>query len=183
MCRHDGHRHRRHRHHGAGPGGHFEANHFGADGGYGARWVAIKVGPLPFWFPNTQARVKAVRFHDLHHIVTGYRTDFPGETEISAWELATGCASHPAALVLNLAGLGAGLFFQPRTLLCAFARGRRTRNLYRHPYDAALLGTPVGVLRRELGLEGPAPEPTRADALAFAAWAVPALAAVALRWR
>ena len=42
----------------------FSANHLG-DGGYSARWVKFKVGPLRFHIPNTQARVAAVRFHDL----------------------------------------------------------------------------------------------------------------------
>ncbi|HSO31503.1 MAG TPA: hypothetical protein VLT33_03275, partial [Labilithrix sp.] len=54
----------------------FENNGFGADGGYGAAWVDFKLGPLPFPFPNTPQRIDAVKFHDLHHVLTGYDTDF-----------------------------------------------------------------------------------------------------------
>jgi len=152
----------------------FEENQFGADGGYGAKWVKVKVGPLPFWFPNAQARVRAVRFHDLHHIVTGYRTNFPGESEIAAWELASGCAHFPAALVLNFSALGASLAFMPRALFRAFVRGRHTKNLYRRTYDDALLTKNVAELRRELGLDAPVPRATAADTAAFAAFALPA---------
>src|SRR6478752_6208121 len=69
----------------------FRSNGFGEDGGYGDAWVDFKLGPVPFPFPNTAARIKAVKVHDLHHIVTGYRTNFVGELEISAWEIGGGC--------------------------------------------------------------------------------------------
>ena len=60
----------------------FEVNRFGADGGYGDAWVDFKLGPLPVPFPNTRARVRAVRYHDLHHVLTGYDTNAIGEFEI-----------------------------------------------------------------------------------------------------
>ena len=49
----------------------FAANHFGTDGGYSDAWVDLKLGPVPLPFPNTASRVRALRFHDLHHILTG----------------------------------------------------------------------------------------------------------------
>ena len=87
----------------------FEANAFGADGGYDDAWVHLKVGPLPVSFPHTRERVRAVRYHDLHHVVTGYDTDLIGEFEISAWELGAGCKDFWAAWFLNLAGVAAGV--------------------------------------------------------------------------
>ena len=66
----------------------FDANHFGADGGYGDKWVDFKLGKVPFPIPNSPGRVRAVRFHDLHHVLTGYDTSTIGEFEISAWEIA-----------------------------------------------------------------------------------------------
>lgn len=124
----------------------FSANGFGPNGGYDDKWVDFKLGPLPFPFPNTAARVKAVRFHDLHHVLTGYETDIVGEFEISAWELAAGCKSMAAAWVLNLGGLAAGLFRSPRRTFAAFVRGRRQQTLYGEDYDA-LLGATVGEAR------------------------------------
>ena len=71
----------------------FVANGFAEDGGYSDKWVDFKLGPIPFPFPNSPARVKAVRYHYLHHVITGYRTDFVGELEISGWEIGAGCKS------------------------------------------------------------------------------------------
>src|SRR5688572_7376869 len=83
----------------------FKANGFGADGGYSDAWVDFKLGPVPFPFPNTKARVRAVRYHDLHHVLTGYGTDILGEFEISAWEIGAGCKDFVAAWQLNLGGM------------------------------------------------------------------------------
>jgi hypothetical protein len=116
----------------------FETNGFGANGGYDDEWVDFKLGPIPFPFPNSPARVKAVRYHDLHHVLTGYRTDFRGELEISAWEIAAGCKSMAAAWVLNLSGMGGGLLRCPKRSLAAFVRGRRHRTLYGEDYEALL---------------------------------------------
>ncbi|WP_257451253.1 hypothetical protein [Archangium lipolyticum] len=158
----------------------FEENGFGQGGNYDERWVRVDVGPLPVWFPNSAERVRALRFHDLHHVLTGYRTDFPGECEISAWEIGGGCTDHWAAWGLNLAGMGAGLFFMPRRVARAFQRGRHTGNLYRTEYGDVLLGKTVEELRRERGLEGPVPAPTTKDQLAFAGWSCAALLVSAL---
>ena len=108
----------------------FRENGFPEDGGYGARWVKFRMGPLRFAIPNTAARVRAVRYHDLHHVVTDYATDWRGEGEIGAWELASGCAGFVAAWILNTYALAIGLAVAPRAMWRAFLRGRRTRNLY-----------------------------------------------------
>ncbi|CAN5924838.1 hypothetical protein BH11MYX4_BH11MYX4_69200 [soil metagenome] len=152
----------------------FENNGFGADGGYGAAWVDFKLGPLPFPFPNTPQRIDAVKFHDLHHVLTGYDTDFPGELEISAWEIAAGCKGYAAAWVLNLGGMAAGLFTCPVRVLDAFARGRRSRTLYGESFDPLLEQT-VGALRADHVAEG-SPRPSVADALRFALACVAGLA-------
>jgi hypothetical protein len=133
----------------------YRRNGFGADGGASQAWVDFKLGPIPMPFPNTAARRRAVRYHDLHHALTGYGTDILGEFEIGAWEVASGCADHWVAWQLNLAGMMAGLLVAPRRVLRAWRRGRQTRNLYRLPYDEALLGRRVGDVRHELGLDAP----------------------------
>ncbi|HEY1086681.1 MAG TPA: hypothetical protein VGE37_03265, partial [Archangium sp.] len=78
----------------------FDENGFGIDGGYGATWVDFKLGPVPFPLPNTEGRKRAVKFHDLNHVLTGYRTDTLGEFEISAWEAGAGCRDFWAAWAL-----------------------------------------------------------------------------------
>lgn len=150
----------------------FRFNGFGEDGGYGAKWVDFKLGPIPFPFPNTPQRVDAVRYHDLHHVMTGYQTDLLGEFEISAWELASGCADKTAAWILNFGGYAAGLLVAPRRTLRAFVRGRHSHNLYRRRYDDALLARTVGEMRRELGLDGAARASVGDLLLAAIAWVV-----------
>lgn len=155
----------------------YEVNKFGADGGDSLEWVPIHFLGLTFYIPNTEGRRRAVRVHDLHHIVTGYETNMRGETEIAAWELASGCRRWPAAFVLNLGALGLGAVLSPRRIARAWARGRKTRNLYseRGGIDHLLPRT-VDETRKALGLDGPAPEVRARDALAVAAVALPMLA-------
>jgi hypothetical protein len=129
----------------------------------------VKVLGVSLKIPNSSARVRALRFHDLHHVLTGYDTDFAGEAAIGAWELASGCAGFPAAVVLNLGSVLFGIFTGPGPILEAFARGRTTRNLYGEGrFDDALLARTVGDLRRELGLCRPRRAPQLADAIGLA---------------
>ncbi len=132
----------------------FRANGFGDDGGYDARWVKVKLGRVPLWFPNTAARRRAVRLHDLHHLATDYDTSLVGESEIGAWELAAGCGHYSAAWALNTAAVLLGLFVAPRRIWRAFLRGRRSETLYRMGCEDRVLDETVGALRRQLHLTG-----------------------------
>lgn len=118
---------------------HLRASGLPADAGNSRRFAVVDVGLLPYPIPNTRARKRAVRIHDLNHLVSGYRTDREGELEISAWELASGgCGRYSAAWVLDLAGLLTGLFVCRRRVVRAFRRGRTERNLYPHAADDLL---------------------------------------------
>jgi hypothetical protein len=149
----------------------FVANNFG-DGGYTARWVKMKAGPIPLAFPNTAARVAAVRFHDLHHVLTAYNTDWTGEAEIGAWEIASGCARHYAAWLLNLQAMTVGLVINPKAIFRAFLRGRRTGNLYREEFGEALLTPTIGELRHRLRLDTEPGPATLVDYVTFAGWSL-----------
>jgi hypothetical protein len=156
----------------------FAANGLPADGGYEKRWVVIRVGPVPvFAFPNSAGRRRIVRAHDLHHVLTGYRTDIRGEGEIAAWEIGAGVRDR-AALQLELRVLGFALVRWPRALFDAFRRGRRSRNLLDRPVDDALLARSVGEVRRELGIDRAASPTSAADRRAFLRWAALAAAIV-----
>jgi hypothetical protein len=148
----------------------FVENRF--DGSYSERWVKLKAGPITLAFPNAPGRVRAVKLHDLHHVVTDYPTTWTGEAEIAAWEIATGCGRFGWAWYLNLQGLAIGVGIAPRAVWRAFIRGRHTRNLY-HGYGApteTLLARRVGDIRRELGLDRRAGSARAWDGVAFAAW-------------
>jgi hypothetical protein len=161
---------------GAARAAYYERNHFGADGGDSLDWVPVKMLGITFKIPNSEGRRRAVRFHDLHHVLTGYQTDFRGEAEIGAWELASGCLRWPAATVLNLFALAIGIVLAPGRMARAWARGRHTRNLYREPGVDHLLPRPVGEMRTRLGLEGPAPRARLRDVAAVFAVGLPVLA-------
>lgn len=141
-----------------------------ADGGYDASWVKLQAGAIPLYFPNTGARVRSVRLHDIHHVLTNYDTTWTGEAEIGAWEIASGCARHYAAWILNLQAMAIGIVIAPRATLRAFARGRESRNLYTGEFRDELLATRVGSLRHALGLDRPPPAPATRDVAPFALW-------------
>jgi hypothetical protein len=148
----------------------FAENGFDADGGYTKRWFRIESRPIPVYLPNLKARVDAVRLHDIHHIVTGYGTDWRGEAEIGAWEIASGCGRYWAAWVLNFGALAFGLIAAPRRTYRAFVRGRHSTNLYAGEFRESLLDERVDALRRRFGLAGPAENASTRDKLAFAGW-------------
>jgi hypothetical protein len=60
---------------------------------YDAPIVPIPIGPLTIPLPSSEGRRALVRWHDLHHVLTGYDTDFVGEGEIGVWELRAGCTN------------------------------------------------------------------------------------------
>jgi len=153
----------------------FDQAGFNEDG-YKDRWVRLKAGPIVFGFPNTKARVRAVKVHDLHHVLAEYDTTWSGEAQIGAWEIASGCGRHYPAWLLNMAAVAVGLLIAPRAVYAAFIRGRKSTNLYRSAFDGALLQRTVGEVRGELALDGPYRPTTGADRVAFVGWMLTAVA-------
>jgi hypothetical protein len=153
----------------------FALGGLGEDGGYGDAWVRLRLWRIPLAFPNTEGRRRAVRFHDVHHVLTGYPTDWRGEFEIAAWEVATGIGRYWAAWLLNLLGFASGLIVFPRSVHRAFLRGRRSANLYFTEWDEAILARRVGEMRRQLGLDCRAVRPTLGDEAAFVFWSAASL--------
>ncbi len=143
---------------------------FAPDGGYGDKWVRLKVGRFAISFPNTQSRVRAVKLHDIHHILTEYATTWIGEAEIGAWEIASGCGRHYPAWFLNFGALAIGLVLGPRRVRAAFIRGRHSRNLYAGQFDDSLLDRTVGELREQLMIPDRAPRASLKDELAWIGW-------------
>ena len=145
----------------------FDVNGFGDDGGYGKAWIDFKLGKLPMPLPNSPARVRAVRYHDLHHILTEYNTDIGGEFEISAWEIGAGCRGFAAAWALNLSGTLGGLITKPSRTFRAFVRGRPTQTLYGRDFEP-LLDLSVDEARRATLINLPTGHPRPSDYLLLA---------------
>jgi hypothetical protein len=151
----------------------FARSGLGDDGGYTARWVRVETKPWPVYFPNTACRVEAAKLHDLHHVALEYETDWAGEAEIAAWEIASGCGRHGWAWLLNLGGFTVGLALFPRRLYRAFIRGRHCANLYRNGFpESELPNKTLEWLRTQLGANERARQATVSDRLAFAFWCV-----------
>ena len=155
----------------------FARSGLGEDGGYNARWVRVETKPIPVYFPNTACRVEAARLHDLHHVAMEYETDWAGEAEIAAWEIASGCGRHGWAWLLNLGAFTVGMALFPRRLYRAFMRGRRSPNLYREGFPESELATKsVGWLRDRCGIGRNESNASTSDKLAFVFWSFVAIA-------
>jgi len=158
----------------------FSSHGLGPDGGYDASHVVFPVGPWRLSLPNVAARRRALPLHDLNHLATGYETSWTGESEIAAWELASGCGMYPAVWFLSIVAFSVGLIIAPRRLWRAFTRGRRSSSLYHEKWNDRWLDLTVGELRDRLNLTGSVAVGNHVlDLVLFAACALPLLLALA----
>lgn len=98
-----------------------------------------------------------LRYHDLHHVATGYPATLLGEAQISAFELRAGCHC-PLIFCLCLGAITIGGWRSPGTILRAWRNARGARTLYDTdiPYET-LLQMSVADLRRRIGIKETAP--------------------------
>jgi hypothetical protein len=109
----------------------YQQHGFGDSFGSRPRLVPVYTGCILVPLPNIETRRRFLKYHDLHHLVTGYSVGRIGEGEVSAWELGTGSAFvSPTLGVMNLIALSTGLFLEPQRMWAAFRHGCRSRNLY-----------------------------------------------------
>ena len=154
----------------------FRDNGFPADGGYDDDFAEAEFGPVRYRVPNSKARGDALRVHDLHHLATGYPTDWRGEAEISAWELGGRLGvRYPYAWITVLFGIFTGLVGHLPATFRAFRRGRRSKNLYQTHFDPAWLRARLSTLQKELR-DGAPRRSWLADVSSFIGWSALALA-------
>lgn len=86
----------------------------------------VTVFGINWRIPNPDSHKVAIRFHDLHHVVTGFGTDLRGEAEISAWEIRRGVGAFPGfyvkGLVISIALFG--LIHSPLKTVAAWRRAK-----------------------------------------------------------
>jgi hypothetical protein len=151
----------------------FELNSFGSDGGYEDRWIKVKVWRFPIWLPNTAGRVRAVKLHDLHHVLTEYPTTWKGEAEISSWEIgAGGLDKYYAGWFLDIMSVAQGLVVNPVGVYRAFMRGRTNTNLFSLEFSDEILEHSVGEYRKHLKLDRDARSSSLVDKVAFVGWII-----------
>ncbi len=103
-----------------------------------------------YWFYTTILGVRVPIFprvgfrqglpaHDTHHMLNSYRTNWVGECEVAAWELASGgCGWHLAFWLDRLSFVLIGLVTVPVRTLRAWRKGWGQHNLYRFDPDTLL---------------------------------------------
>ena len=94
---------------------------------YDASKVSVTFWGVRFTVPNPPSRQLAVRFHDLHHVMTGFGTDPAGEFEISAWEMRRGLGVFGLYVrLIILSGALSGFLLYPRRAGAAWKRAGTT---------------------------------------------------------
>lgn len=89
-----------------------------------------RVGPMVLRFRNFAWRRRALRAHDLHHLMAGYPMTMRGEFQMAMWELGAGCYPDWRATFFCSPLIVAGLLWSPRRMIAAFKGGRRSQSLY-----------------------------------------------------
>jgi hypothetical protein len=132
----------------------YQDYNLGDEGGNHLPYVIIEFTSFfKIYIPNWDNRRKAVLRHDIHHLLTGYKSEILGEFEIAAWEIASGCMNYFAAYLLNSGGLIAGMFMYPRPTFKAFILGCRTTNLYQmYMSDDEMKSSTIDDLKNKIGL-------------------------------
>lgn len=156
------------------------------DSTYTARFIELPALGTTLCLPNIADRRAAVRVHDLNHLLTGYGTDWLGESMISTFELGMGVRGYWVAWVLDSSAMLMGFLRAPRHMLRAFARGHATGtstyallpDVNAPAMEHTLQGT-LGQLRGAVKLVDEAPL-TPAAALALVGHSVAAILATPL---
>ena len=157
----------------------YRRNGFGDVVGARPLTVPVYTGCMLVPLPNIETRRRFLKYHDLHHLITGYSVGRIGEGEVSAWELGTGSAFvSPTLGVMNLIALSTGLVLEPKRMWRAFRRGCSSRNLYPAAVRADVESgrwPDIWTLRKELLEVRASSVPTAARATEFALYAAVAM--------
>lgn len=114
------------------------------------RWYRVGGVPGVPILPLLGGLKRTLIMHDVHHLLTGYATDWDGELQLAGWELGSGGCGWSVVFWLDrLGAFAAGLLLAPRLTLRAFWRGVRQRNLYGSPLGL-VLAADVDELRASL---------------------------------
>ncbi len=118
---------------------------------YKERWFYARIfGTRVPIFPLLGFRT-GLAAHDTHHMLTGYDTSWTGESEVAAWELASGgCGRYLAYWIDRTLFFPLGLVLAPIRTLRAFRAGLGRRNLYRLRPER-LLAMDLDEVQRRIG--------------------------------
>jgi hypothetical protein len=154
-------------------------------GGYDEPYHVVKLlGFIPITIPNPPARKRALRRHDLNHVLGSYDAiGTSGEIDIAGFEIGArgGCRGYGVAWGINLFFFALGLVSRPRRLFRSFVRARGSLNAYSlASVEGEFLERRLGDVRAELNIPDRVPAATAADRCGFALWGLLALSPLAI---
>ncbi|PWK29271.1 hypothetical protein LV89_00111 [Arcicella aurantiaca] len=107
----------------------WEVNNLPIDGGVKDKFNEVSIVGFSFKYPNLDG--KALMLHDLNHLITGYKTNWTGECEVSAWELASGGRKgYAATWIYPISLVLIGMVICPFKTYKAFINGLGKRNSF-----------------------------------------------------
>jgi hypothetical protein len=107
----------------------WEVNNLPIDGGVKDKFNEVSIGGISFKYPNLDG--KALMLHDLNHLITGYKTNWTGECEVSAWELASeGRKGYARTWIYPISLVLIGIIICPFKTYRAFIHGLGKRNSF-----------------------------------------------------
>ncbi|MEO8098477.1 MAG: hypothetical protein ABI811_12310 [Acidobacteriota bacterium] len=129
---------------------------------------------MPVVVPNPPARKRALRRHDLNHVLGGYNAiGTSGEIDIAGFEIGArgGCREYWVAWGINLFFFALGAISRPKRLFGAFLRSRGALNAYSlASVEGAFLNRQLGDVRAELKIPESIPAACAADRFFFLLW-------------
>lgn len=95
-------------------------------------WASASLGtPIKIQFPNISARKEAVIFHDINHIITGFKAQtFVGEVQAAYFEIFSGCGKYWFAWFINSLALPFGIFIPHKVYRALKAAKKVNTNAY-----------------------------------------------------
>jgi len=111
------------------------------------KWWSFHVFGLRLTCYNFAWRRKALAYHDLHHVVTGYPCTMKGEMQVATWEFAAGPCPNRFAQLFCLPLVAMGAAIMPRKTFAAFREGRQCRSLFGLNLGSNIADWPVLDLR------------------------------------
>jgi hypothetical protein len=112
-------------------------------------WWSFEAWGVTLYSYNFAWRRKALAFHDLHHVVTGYPCNMEGEMQVATWEFAAGPCPSPFAQLFCLPLVAMGAATMPRKTFAAYRNGRRSNSLFGRELGSGVSAMPVPELRQK----------------------------------
>lgn len=118
---------------------------------------SFRLAGVTIKLPNASWRRGAIDKHDLHHLILDEPFNMRGECQVATWEFAAGAYPDARAQLFCLPLVALGAATAPRQTWQSYAKGSRSRSLYRTEFDTALS---VEALR-ELTIDKPLCKPSK----------------------